>query len=60
MIFNIRNFPKYCDEYFNDGLSWDAGLRKNGYPSARESISHIPSMIMMDDEEYTWFVVKWS
>jgi hypothetical protein len=60
MTFDIRKFPKYCNEYFNDGLSWAEGLVENGYLSARQSLSHIHGMIIMDDEEYTWFVVKWS
>ena len=63
-LINISDFPKYTAECLNDEYdSWEASLIANGYKSAEalhEDGNYWGTLINLSDEEYTWFVLRWS
>lgn len=57
-FFRLVDFPKFRDEYLNDGYeTWGESLRNNGYPSTQVVGAE---MFEMDDIEYTHFVLRFS
>ena len=60
---DIIDFPKYKDECRNDGYNtWEESVRANGYKSARAvpDDNFFGTYIIMSDEDYTWFIMRWS
>lgn len=60
-VFNLLGFVKFTDEYCEQKGSWIVNLHQAGYPSA-EWLDNDNSelIVVMDDIEYTWFVLRWS
>jgi hypothetical protein len=59
-ILDLYYFPKYKTEFINDGYStWKASVRANGFKSA-VTCSAFGERLWISDEEYTWFLLRWS
>ena len=61
VYFNLRDFPKFIDEMpigVNNAISVE--MRTNGYPSVVFEYSKGGLTYSMYEEEYTWFVLRWS
>ena len=60
MKIDLRNYPKFVAAYENDGkLSWEQSLHTAGFKSANGDEMLIWEY-KLDDEEFTWFVLRWS
>jgi hypothetical protein len=60
MIFDVTDFPKfvsYAGENFPNSLLMSDSLIAAGYKSTK---FRSYGSWYMDDEEYTWFVLRWS
>ena len=61
VYFNLRDFPKFIDEMpigVNNSISMT--MRTNGYPSVEFEDKKGGLTYSMVEEEYTWFVLRWS
>jgi hypothetical protein len=62
MYFNLRDFPKFWRYYSRiaeDKRSWIYCFHDDGFPSVKQ-VAQSWYTVEMDDDEYTWFVLKWS
>jgi hypothetical protein len=59
----INDFPKYTTEFHNDGYdTWEESVRANGYKSVKVNAVHpfFGTVLDLSDEDYTWFLLRWS
>jgi hypothetical protein len=58
----VSDFPKFKEMFWRDGLpSWQATFRANGFKSVIEDQTFASAdRVLISDEEYTWFVLRWS
>jgi hypothetical protein len=57
----VSDFPKFKEMFWRDGLSWQATFRANGFKSVIEDHAFASAdRVLISDEEYTWFVLRWS
>lgn len=58
----IVDFPKYRAEFrYDEYNTWEESLKANGYPSATAKPDTLYGNVLeLSDEEYTWFVLRWS
>ena len=56
--FNIQDFPKFLEwTHKNDTLYWIIDFELAGFHSAE---NHQGGNMSLNEEEYTWFVLKWT
>ena len=60
VYFNLRDFPKFTAEMDGGNNAISVEMRTNGYPSAVFEYSKGGLTYSMVEEEYTWFVLRWS
>ena len=60
VYFNLRDFPKFTEEMMRGDNAISVEMRTNGYPSAVFEYSKGGLTYSMYEEEYTWFVLRWS
>jgi hypothetical protein len=58
----VSDFPKFKKMFWMDGLpSWAATFRANGFNSVIEDQTFVSAeRVLISDEEYTWFILRWS
>ena len=59
VYFNLGDFPQFIAEKSGDNAI-SVEMRTNGYPSAVFEYSKGGLTYSMYEEEYTWFVLRWS
>jgi hypothetical protein len=61
-LINLYYFPKFEKEFYYDGqCTWEDSLIANGFNSAIAGPDlSTPWEVLVSDEEYTWFVLRWS
>ena len=61
MIIDIRNYPKFMREYEDEWhYTWEQSFHTAGFKSATRREEMLIWEYELDDEEYTWFVLRWS
>jgi hypothetical protein len=64
MYFSVKDFPKFIQETLHIG-SWQDSFRDTGFKTYRITLDladpdHITKRHWLDDEEFTWFVLRFS
>lgn len=60
-LMDFTNFVAHCydNESHSQSESWDESLRIEGYHSAKCVLRNRTAVILLSDEDYTWFILKW-
>ncbi len=60
--FDLINFPKFVEQYKHSTNTWLEDLKNDGYNSTYgQSVrGNYPKTFLMEEVEYTHFVLKWS
>lgn len=56
--FSIHDFPKFLEwTYTSEHIFWIMDFKLAGFHSAE---NHQGGLMSLNEEEYTWFVLRWS
>jgi hypothetical protein len=58
--FDITNFPKFTKECAIYSGTLDEKMRRMGYKTATFKVNGTMNAWGMSEEDYTWFVLRWS
>jgi|688.fasta_scaffold33487_15 hypothetical protein len=60
VYFNIKDFPNFRKEALNYSGTLDDTMRRMGYKTATFKANGTVNAWGLSEEEYTWFVLRWS
>jgi hypothetical protein len=58
--FDITCFPKFMKDFERNGWLVDEAMRRMGYKSAIFEANGTMCAWGLSEEEYTWFILRWS